>query len=126
MTQEEKSLLLKDLCARLPHGVKLNFYSAATKENYTCTLLGIEPKDDKSIIAKVDSGAFMFRAEHIKPYLRSMLSMTEEECRELRWIIAVEPLWAMFDFFYSHHIDFRDLIPKGLALEAKEGMYKTE
>ena len=140
MTQEDKQLLLKDLCARLLYGVKLNFYSAATKENYTCALLGIEPNDDKSIIAKVDSGAFMFPAEHIKPYLRPMSSMTIEEKKEFQACHCVyelhpdfQPMMCnlanelnMFDWFNAHHFDYRGLIRKGLALEAPDGMYKTE
>ena len=128
MTQEEKQLLLKDLCGRLPYGVKLNFYSAATKENYTCKLLGIEPNDDKSIIAKVDNGAFMFPAEHIKPYLRPLSSMTEEEedyyYTHILRDSGVEASTKSIDWLLDHHFDYRGLIPMGLATEAPEDMYK--
>jgi hypothetical protein len=140
MTKEEKQLLLKDLCARLPYGVKLNFYTSAIRENHTCTLLGIEPNDNKSIIVKVDTGAFKFPAEHIKPYLRSMSSMTEEEKYIYRHMLGatlnsegesimfvyVEDFSAVIDWLLANHFDFRGLIPMGLALEAPEGMYKTE
>lgn len=136
MTQEEKQILLKDLCARLLYRVKLNFYAAATKENYTCTLLGIEPNDDKSIIAKVDSGAFMFPAEHIKPYLRPMSSMTDEEKTKIASMAghfndltkAIEVCFAclpVVDYCYSRHLDIHGLIEKGLALEAPEA-YQQE
>lgn len=52
MTKEEKDLLLRDLSSRLPYRVKLGFYAEATKETYTCTLLGLEPENDKPVIAK--------------------------------------------------------------------------
>ena len=136
MSQEDKQLLLADLCARLPYGVKLNFYAAATKENYTCTLLGIEPNDDKSIIAKVDSGAFMFPAEHIKPYLRPISSMINEERREL---CNIRPCYINSDdivnstqcntfmqasecqdWLNAHHFDYRGLIEKRLAIAVTE------
>lgn len=142
MTNEEKELLLKDLCARLPYGVKLDFYSAATDEHIVCTLLGIEPEGDKPVIAKVDCGAFMFPQEHIKPYLRPISSMTEKENEELKYVIELElqaleseeghntvsAATAAFevDFYNKHHFDYRGLIPMGLALEAPEDMYKTE
>ena len=136
MIQEEKELLLRDLCARLPYGVKLNFYAAATKENYTCTLLGIEPNDDKSIIAKVDNGAFMFPSEHIKPYLRPMSAMTEEEFDDFsdiiipvdggKAIVEEENSHKYVDFCNAHHFDYRGLIPMSLALEATKDMYNTK
>jgi len=80
MTQEEKQLLLKDLCARLPYGVKC---------------LHIDPKDGQCIdtISGFDYGdkldglfdvyGYMHDVEKIKPYLRPMSSMTEEEAFEM-------------------------------------------
>ena len=65
----------------------------------------------------------------VKPYLRPMSSMTEEE--KLEYVIAWDsrqpylPTEAM-DWLNEYHFDYRDLIEKGLALEAPEGMYKTE
>ena len=59
----------------------------------------------------------------IRPYLRPMYSMTEEEKKELS---NYENSVQRTDFFYSHHIDCRFMIEKGLALEAPEGMYKEE
>ena len=87
MTQEEKKLVIKEFCARLPYGLKLNFYSKATNENYVCTLLGIEPDNEKPIIAKTEDGAFTFTQDHVKPYLRPVSSMTETEKNELRSLL---------------------------------------
>jgi hypothetical protein len=65
----------------------------------------------------------------IKPYLRPMSSMTEEEENEYRAINCYEGLFprneAALDYVLLHHFDYRGLIPIGLALEAPEGMYKV-
>ena len=87
MTKEEKELVIIDLSGRLKHGVKLDFYARATRQHYVCTLLGIEPDGDRPIIAKTDDGAFTFTQDHVKPYLRKMSSMTEEEKQELERLI---------------------------------------
>lgn len=107
MTQEEKQLLLKDLCARLPYGVKVdvNFYYA-TKE-LSCGLIQDLFLDEKSL----------------RPYLRPMSSMTDEECKEVGKHITI---YDTVDWMNEHHFDYHGLIEKGLALEAPEGMYKIE
>ena len=130
MTQEDKELLLKDLCARLPYGVKV------TNGIYTITLT---PCSDTLIIIK---------NEHILPYLRPMSSMTEEEKEEFHklkqfsvtvvmpngvsllkptYIVDLEEdgdgLNHLYDWLNAHHFDYRGLIEMGLALEAPEDMY---
>ena len=64
----------------------------------------------------------------VKPYLRSMSSMTEEEKDEydktFDWDYAIQG--TPFDWLNAHHFDHRGLIEKGLAIEASEDMYKTE
>lgn len=146
MTQEDKELLLKDLTARLPHGVKLGFYASATKQTYICTLLGLDPQEDEPVIAKTENGSFYMLAGHVKPYLFPLSSMTEEMLEELNangffkyrdtianvshleskngineeiyTYIDIESISFLIEFFHSHHIDYRGLIPKGLALDA--------
>lgn len=105
---EEKELLLKDLCARLLYEVKVNYYG---------TILTLDrelPSDDE-----LENG--------VKPYLRPMSSMTEEEEKEFEEIKLSyhfdEDSYILFDWLNKHHFDYRGLIPKGLALEALEGMY---
>ena len=126
MTKEDKQLLLRDLCARLPHGIKLDFYAKATDEHYVCTLLGIEPDGDRPIIARTDKGAFTFLAEHVKPYLRPMSSMTEEE--KIKYLDLLKKYqfsdshddYVIYDWLNKKMFDYRGLIGKGGAIKVTE------
>ena len=113
MTQEERQLLLKDLCARLLYGVKVygNFRYGSDEEiieDARVTTLDLECLD------------WLMNGIEVKPYLRPMSSMTEEERMELS---NYENTIQRADFFYSHHLDPRNLIEKGFALPAPDGMY---
>jgi hypothetical protein len=132
MTQQEKQLLLKDLCARLPYGVKLGFENSDLIlvpndfNIYTMQLSTnqIYPKSNNMVIEhRYDIWSY-------RPYLRQMSSMTEDEKIERFNLIkeVKKYFWIdkLLDFYLSHHFDYRGLIPMGLALEAPEGMYKTE
>ena len=120
MTNEEKQLLLKDLCARLPYGVKLRYVEdlVVKKESHIITLNNIYLEH----ILNGDAD--------IKPYLRPMSSMTEEEKKTLNNILEYQYysddscMCEAGDWLNEHHFDFRWLIEKGLALEAPAGMYK--
>ena len=139
MTKEEKELLLKDLCARLPYGVKMGFYASATKQTYVCTLLGLEPQEEEPIIAKTENGSFYMLAGNVKPYLFPLSSMTDKELIEFFQIrgmnlntyelrtfrrrdIAISSTLSSYsrhiDWLNSHHYDYRGLIEKGLAIDA--------
>ena len=136
MTREEKELLLADLCARLPYDVMVDY------ESHIYMLNEIDPacKDIGYITVRVQEVERLTCAESamiedIKPYLRPMSSMTEEEINEfhkLRFIhvdYGLEPLQCVLsvneiDWLLAHHFDYRGLIEKGLAIEAPEGMYK--
>jgi hypothetical protein len=128
MTQEEKQLLIQDLCARLPYGVKVQINSGIKK------VRGI--KDEFIIIKErglYGQKEYIVRIECCKPYLRPMSSMTEEEKEEfenlLEGIVDGIERWDKpdlceeYDWLNAHHFDYRGLIEKGLALEAPEGMY---
>lgn len=131
MKQEEKRLLLKDLCARLPYGVNVNIeliHSSVPK--YDSLLWGFLLSDNLAITQKDGYTKFFNITDaKIKPYLRPMSSMTEEEKEELyqktgfRIDDCILGLSAI-DWLNTHHFDFRNLIEKGLAIEAPEGMYK--
>ena len=110
MTQEEKELLVKDLCGRLPYGtiydikiggvtyvkVSLNsFYYGLIEKNFNNGQL-------QSIIPYLKKDNISFK--HKGFYLEN-----------LNYVI---------DYYNSNHIDYRRLIEKGLALEAPNGMYK--
>ncbi len=134
MTKKEKKLLLKDLCARLPYGVKL------------------DTPDGIDTLGNVDTNEGWINASYdvdeVKPYLRSMSSMSEEERKEL---INIRPYFVnennviigvqcnsfaqisecqdwlnkkMFD--YHTDDEGKTMIEKGLALEAPEGMYNIK
>lgn len=140
MTNEEKQLLLKDLCARLPYGVIVDY-----KENefeiphWKITTIYPDTFDgwigyDKRVGAGSESGSRPFKIGEVKPYLRPMSSMTEEEAFNYKHLDLLYysndgfemPNFRSIDWLLSHHFDYRGLIPMGLALEAPEGMYKTE
>ena len=152
ITQEEKELLLKDLCARLPYGVIVRHADCIIDDNYNETgefhytkgyLYDICRMDDMTTTI-IESEGEREGYEHIcllertVPYLRPMSSMTEEEKKEYRKVCELdteiltnhpmngEPFPALYnsqDWLNAHHFDYRGLIEKGLALEALEGMY---
>ena len=130
MKQEDKKLLLRYLCMALPYKVKVCLY-----ERETCILLGIDGCD---MYLDVDSDPF--RIESIKPYLRPMSSMTEEEKKEFdNFCVIDEFVWegkteighknqaiimsVAINWLLKKHFDFMDLIPKGLAIEVTEENY---
>lgn len=119
MTREERELLLKDLCTRLPYGV-LVLNKDGDVESFTWQ----ELKE--------------FGDGYIpKPYLRPMSSMTEEEKKELEDEINKDFKLAIIackkndiskstsgfykiDWLNAHHFDYRGLIEKGLAISVTE------
>ena len=125
MTQEEKNLLLKDLCARLPYKVMVHIRYNSKEPCYG----ELTPKDIQWFID--------FKIKEIKPYLRPMSSMTEEESNEFQQLdtecdkmptfeyVSIEH-YRIFDWLNAHHFDYRGLIEKGLALEAPKGMYNLK
>ena len=114
MTQEDKELLLKDLCARLPY--KPIVVNAQIDGGYPTK---ISPHS-----LKIGMYLDLSKIENTKIYLRPMESMTEEE-KESFHKLKVYKHNDCKDWYNSHHIDDRGLIEKGLALEAPEGMYKN-
>ena len=112
MTQEDKQLLIKDLCGRLAYTVKINI-----KDDYSQKMV-----DD--ILCPYHIGAISYNLEsrNLKPYLRPMSSITEEE-NEFVNNGHIE-FWIREDYCNEHHLDYRGLIEKGLALEAPKDMYK--
>lgn len=134
MTQEEKQLLLTDLCARFPFGIKiLDIPANVVGDPFlvsTTDIVEYEPADETN-----DDIGYQ-TLYNIKLYLRPMSSMTEEEISEfqkrLKIIQDVEQTLHFcntvesIDWLNAHHFDFRGLISMGLALEAPDDMYKTE
>lgn len=125
MMQENKELLLKDLCARLPYGVICNTpkgdgHLCSINQTIFGTKYGIN-------IKATERDYFNDNEVCIKPYLRSMDSMTYEEKIEYLNICGNEmenplasPRYSGIDYLNSIHVDYRGLIPKGLAIEVTE------
>ena len=140
MTQEDKELLLKDLCARLPYGVKgIRIY----KPEEIVTLGEIIPRCKMN--PNIGNGSFCelgfdkisdcCTITEFKPYLFSLSSMTEEQKREYNMLLTDIPTyeyeggdivtvfetydnWMSIDYLNANHFDYRGLIEKGLAIDA--------
>ena len=133
MTKEDRELLLKDLCVRLPYGVKVEsvFINPDTKEHKSC---GVEVLDATDILMIRDGlGEF-------KPYLFPLSSMTREQLFEVQEILGKNEIeieddflriidadrntityleiLAVLEWFNKNHFDYRGLIEKGLAIDA--------
>lgn len=122
MTQNENELLLKDLSARLPYGVKCSF----GVDNAVYEITGINP---------TCCGASEIQATHIKsgingdftlnsckPYLFPLSSITEEQEKELNNYLTTDKKVMMrsvkeIDWLYKHHFDVHNLIHYGLAID---------
>lgn len=143
MRQEDKELLLKDLCSRLPYGVKIELTWWVMGEG-TCINTTLEPDHIEQLLNDEDGNT------EIKPYLRPMSSMTEEEAKELSILYDIKDILSIkitdeyidfevddgfcsidtkiiwyndiissietFDWLNKNHFDYRDLIPMDLAI----------
>ena len=130
MNQEEKQLLLKDLCARLPYKIRVKVSEVSYPVEF-----------DVQMLAEIKNNNWY---EYPIPYLRPMSSMTEEEKEEIsqklnyefyidedaalcaedeRHRIRLDLIEVYIDWLNKNHFDYRGFIEKGLAIEAAEGMY---
>lgn len=131
MIKEDKQLLFQDLCARLPYGVKV--LDNSHKDYGVSKIINIGFDGSILVDNEMDDIQYYPLIDDIKPYLRPMSSMTEEECIELGNIEAtienvsevipnvpyyIEVAYSkQIDWLNAHHFDYRGLIPKGLAIE---------
>ena len=124
MTQEEKDLLLKDLCGRLPYGVKAQYYGSEEEMLTVDTIEAIYTEPSVEIVI----GQYGLGIEDIKPYLRPMSSMTKEEYNEVADLLKAEdPSLKLdevmatieIDWLNKKMFDFRGLIDKDLALSTE-------
>lgn len=130
MKQEDKELLLRDLSARLPYGIlveiRLPNYETKSFDSQIGELKELTKNGGYLVNSKgIDYRSFRL---DIKPYLRPMSSMTEEEEKEFSNIKLSyhfdEDSFVLFDWLNARHFDYRGLIEKGLAIEAPKNMYK--
>lgn len=140
MTKEDKELLLRDLCAKFPYGIKVHFDCCEphiSEVDEICNIIrtkeinGHEYYSQGVVVAEINSIDPFLPLDEIKPYLRPMSSMTEEERKELGIINCEGNIEHQYEFFFrcqdwldAHHLDYRGLIDKGLALISLEGMYE--
>ena len=153
MTKEEKQILLIDLCARSPYGVK---FTLSGNNIYTMKGIDLIVTDEGDWECAVTAkGIEPIEIEYIKPYLRPMSSMTEDEREEIEvfifnewyqensckidkegWIeilanydvSGIDPCFCSdyIDWLNAHHFDYRGLIEKSLAIVAPGDMYKNK
>lgn len=127
MEQKNKDLLLRDLCARLPYGVK------AVLKRTNCHKSTKHKVNEKDIYSfrtgkplEEDYGQhdyYKVIVTDIKPYLLPLSSMTTKQKVELSMlVVGVEDIFKSFlievEFYHKHHIDYIGLIPMGLAVDA--------
>ena len=130
MTQEDKEMLFKDLSSRLPYGVKC--WASYNKFPTTLVEVNADTVGDNLFVVTVKLKKTGLNSpsliEDIKPYLRPMSSMTEEEQRTLHSMCnGVEMVSRLsglkmfdkaFNWLNENHFDYRGLIEKGLAIDA--------
>ena len=134
MTREEKDLLLQDLCGRLPYGVKCAYFDGCGNERDD-VLNGIMPHDERILVGKCSIDYSDSDILGLVPYLFPMSSMTEEQknefdartveimfgevvCKKNDEIGYGKLMEFDLDFYNKHHLDWRGLIPMGLAIDA--------
>lgn len=125
MTQEEKDLLVKDLCARLPYEVKVQYEDGIFTIDYISGMYE-EVKLNTPNNYTID-------VLDVKPYLFPLSNMTEEQKEEYRKVCELDteilskhpmdgsPFPALYnsqDWLNKNHFDYRGLIPAGLAIDA--------
>ena len=132
MTQEEeKNLLLKDLCVRLPYGVRYRHFTWNDEYGETYIAAQIYSINTDGYVKNCHDDETVY-IDNVRPYLFPLSSMTEEQKKEYQYITERwmnDPAYSIsdsIDWLNKHHFDYRGLIEKGLALEAPEEMYKTE
>ena len=124
MTQEQKELLLKDLCVRLPYGVKLHAkYINVDLKELDGTLKQIDNDKICGLVSDTeDTYSYIYVSiDEIKPYLFPLSSMTEEQREEwYQYCFENENknIGTNVDWLNKNHFDYRGLIDKDLALDA--------
>lgn len=146
MNKEDKALLVKDLCARMPYAVEVEFANGFRGVLHNIDVIHLYNDDDETdsvddYIATIDffGDSDEFSIEDFKPCLFPLSSMTEEQKRYIndRWGVnenfdfEIDPNWGKFvvelsdvvgfiNWCYENHLDINGLIPKGLAEDATD------
>ena len=142
MKAEDKELLLRDLCARLPYKVIIYRGEKDYIGEDDALLEGIDVISGICKLRCLPEGTVFVKenVSNIIPFLRPMSSMTEKEKKEAKengciiyWDTSPEDKGLMviasqkgFDWLNKNMFDYRGLIPMNLAIEAPKGMYNTK
>jgi hypothetical protein len=145
MTDEEKNLLIIDLTARIPYNVRLRVNLQYGDNGHKEGLYDAELNTIDSLgfcdVTYYENGTWVrnwsFAIDEVKPYLRRISEMTEEELLDLENITGAKTYdnhisfpeynyytceydWAkVFNWLNKRHFDYRGLIDKGLTIEIK-------
>ena len=117
MTQEDRQILLKDLCARVPYGVCYRRFAWDDEREEKCIsakIYSISP-DGYVINYHEDESDYI---DNVRPYLFPLSSITKKRLEELSEYIDIKNAYVAVELLNSHHIDYRGLIEKGLAIDA--------
>jgi len=125
MEQKKKQLILQDLCARSPYGV---YVLADVYKTFDGGIIGkVSGINIESGLVYLEGVLTPFTIEEIRPYLRSMSSMTEDELKESlefawtddygRLASYGENIPKYIDWLNKNKFDYRGLIPNNLAIE---------
>ena len=128
MTQENKELLLKDLCARLPYGVKVEITHWRNRDK------GMIDSKIFRVPLDVNKASVLIKStSDVRPYLFPLSSMTDEQkkeydsiiyhgvelhCERYYNVIDVDCFEELQEFYHKNHLDYRNLIGFGLAIDA--------
>lgn len=121
MTQEEKEMLIKDLCGRLPYGVIVQV-NDGLRGTYDRRLVQVFCDRVSCSVNVCNPLKECICIDSIKPYLRRMSTMTEEE----ETVFVNKQGYEIYEWLDRNMFDYRGLIPRGLALETTEGMNEDE
>jgi hypothetical protein len=118
MTHDDKELLLQDLSARLPYGVMCNI---GLKYPFQLQRIFVDRLDGILLDFYEDGDNYQVYLSEVKPYLRSMSSMTEKEKLMYEGLMIgtdnISYMLDVIDWLNAHHFDYRGLIPMDLAIE---------
>ena len=118
---EERDLLIKEVCARIPYNVKCKF------EDKVYDILGFA-HGRVMLCLPFMSNTITTPIENIELYLLPLSSMTDEQFDEIldiivpvqrgKVVIEEEKLGRYLEFCYTNHIDFNGIIDKGIVKDA--------
>jgi len=139
MAQEVKELLIIDISGRTPYGLKCKVDNTIppcpSAEDYKngnvvdiIDVTGIDADKEYEGVFDKDGDCALVK---VRPYLRPMSSMTEDEKKEYDELLSqfgvveyYKASAALTDWLNRNMFDYRGLIDLGIAEVAPDGMYK--